>query len=536
MHRVALMCVFGPCGMQDRDTMNSEISSKSSARVKEEISTLFNTVFFSYGLGIAGLLVASLTTYFSTRLFSPEVYGQLSMVSMVAGIIQAVGFVWLGSALIRFGKEEYVETGGVHQTFQVRLILLSFIWLATLPIFASAYFFAHGYLATWIGLSGGILWVILLLLTVMVLTNELRGYLNIFGKYRQLAGGDLFSQIIKLAAVSFLFIHYGVSGIGWLIALTIGGMVAQSLYLLAWQERGNFHLGRTSGFQDRLRQTVRYSIPALGTSILGYIYAPIEIFLIRYFISIEAVGLFSMANVLNRIFSNFVMLFPGLTFPILQGLKGTGNSEAMRRYYQRIVPQATILFAPFISMGLICMTPIMKFFLSERYHPAIGTLLILTYAEIPLLPTVLQSSYSYIYDKVSQALWVMLLQYGFELACYFILIPRIGIEGAAWGWVAAYLASAVLLTHYVSQEFGASLRPYFAIALSALLGMGALLLVWSKIPFGLQLLAVVGLIITAGILTKVVKLFDRRDMEWVVAIGMPGFLHPLLGRLYRILG
>jgi len=516
--------------------MIGEISPKSNERVKGEISALFNTVLASYGFGLSGGLVATFSTYFSTRLFTPEVYGQLSMVSMAAGIIQAVGFVWLGSALIRFGKDEYIETGGVRQTFQVRLILLGVIGFAALLLFTSSYFFARDYLATWIGMSGRILWIIPLLLLLTVLSSELSGYLNVFGKYMQLAGSDLSSQIVKLAAVILLYIHYGAAGIGWLIALTICGMVAQLSYLSAWVKKDCFHLGKTTGIQEPLRRTIHYSMPALGTSILGYIYSPIEIFLIRYFVSIKAVGLFSMANALNRIFGNFVMLLPGLTFPILQGLKGTGNSEAMRRYYQRIVPQATILFAPFIAMCLICMPSIMKFFLNERYHPAIGALLILTYAEIPHLPTALQSSYSYIYDKVSQTFWVMLLQYVFELACYFILIPRVGIEGAAWGWVAAYLASAVLLTHYVSHEFGVSLRAYVAIALSALLGMGALLLVWSRVPFGLQLIAMSGLIIAAGLVVKVVKLFDRQDMELVVAIGVPRVLHPPLRGLYRILG
>jgi len=351
-----------------------------------------------------------------------------------------------------------------------------------------------------------------------------------------LAGADLSSQIVRVGAVVLLYLHYGVSGIGGLIALTVGGMVAQILYLSAWLKRDDFNLGRTAGLQDSLRRAVGYSLPALGTSMMGYIYSPIEIFLIRHFVSIKAVGLFSTANSLNRIFASFVMLFPGLTFPILQGLKANGNQEAMRRYYQRVVPQATVLFAPFIGLCLIGLPPVMKVFLNERYHPAIGAFLILIYGEIPHLPTALQSSYSYIYDKVSQTIWVMSLQYVFELGCYFVLIPKIGIEGAAWGWVAAYLASSILLTYYVSQEFGAILESYFAIGLSALIGMGALLLVWSQVHFGLQLLIMCGLIIAAGMATKALKLFDSRDVELLFTVGMPNFLHRPLRFMYEVLG
>lgn len=509
---------------------------RSREVVRAEISALFHTVVASYGMRVGEMILAVFTVYFSTRLFDPEVYGQMNMISMVAGIIQAFGFGWLGSALIRFGKEEYIQTGGVRQTFRVRFILLSAIWVVSVFIFTLFYFVAQGYLEAWIGLPNPFMWVILLLLILTVLSTELKGYLNVFGKYTQLAGADLSGQIVKLGAVVLLYLHYGVSGIGGLIALTVGGMIAQLLYLSAWLKRDNFYLGRTAGLQDPLRRAVGYSLPALGTSIMGYIYSPIEIFLIRYFVSIKAVGLFSTANSLNRIFASFVTSFPGLTFPILQGLKANGNQEAMRRYYQRVVPQATVLFAPFIGLCLICLPPILKFFLNERYHPAIGAFLILIYGEIPHLPTALQSSYSYIYDKVSQTIWVMSFQYVFELGCYFFLIPRIGIEGAAWGWVAAYLASSVLLTYYVSQEFGACLQSYFAIGLSTLIGIGALLLVGSQIHFELQLLILCGLIIAAGMATKALKLFESRDVELLFSIGMPKFLHRPLRFIYEVLG
>lgn len=516
--------------------MSSEFKNTAALRVRGEISGLFNTVITSYGLGLAGGALAMITTYFSTRLFVPEVYGRLSMLSMSAGIIQAVGFVWLSGALIRFGKEEYIQAGGVHQTFRSRLVLLSVIWILTLLAFALSYLFVQDYLATWIGLSGQILWVIPLLVTLMVLYSELSGYLNIFGKYRELAGADLSGQAIKLIAVVLLYLCYGVSGIGWLIVLTVGGMVAQLLYLFSWMNIDYFHRGRGTGIRNPLKMAARYSLPAIGTSILGCIYGPIEIFVIRYFVSIRGVGLFGMATTLNRVFGGFVMLFPGLTFPILQGLKAAENQEAVRRYYQKIVPQATILFAVFISLGLLCMPPILKIFLNERYHPCIGAFLILTYSEIGHLPTVLQSSYSLIYDKVSQTLWVMLVQYLFEIACYFVLIPRIGIEGAAWGWVAAYLTSAFLFAYYVSQEFGISLRPYAAIVLSGSLGIGSLFLTRSRLFIGVQLLAVLGMTVGLGVICKFLKLFDRKDVDLMVAIGVPHCFHGPLRSIYRILG
>lgn len=85
--------------------MSRDNNHRSREVVRAEVSALFHTVVASYGLRLGEMFLATFTVYFSTRLFDPEIYGQMNMISMVAGIIQAFGFGWLGSALIRFGKD-----------------------------------------------------------------------------------------------------------------------------------------------------------------------------------------------------------------------------------------------------------------------------------------------------------------------------------------------------------------------------------------------------------------------------------------------
>jgi O-antigen/teichoic acid export membrane protein len=516
--------------------MTPETSSQPSSQIRSEISTLFGTVAATYGLSLAGIAPSLVITYFSTRLFAPEIVGQFGLISMVASLVQSIGFVWLSNALIRFGREEYIQTGGVRQTFRVRLILLSAIWLATLLGFAMLYYFAHDLLSTWTGLSGQYLWTVPLFITLGVLGAELSGYLRVFGKYTQLAGATLVNQVFYVVVLIPLYTYLGAGGIGWLIALAIGGYLSQWLYLLLWLKQDDFRLGIKPGAKDALLRTVTYSVPAIGTSVLSYVYRPIELSLIRQFVSIGAVGLFDTASHLNTVLSRFVMSFSNLMFPILQGLRATGNSEMMCRYYQKVVPQVTVLFALFVSGCLVCIPRLVLLLLGEQYHPAIGAFLILAYGEIPHMTTALQSSFSAVYDRTIQAFWVLVLQYFFALGCYFVLIPRIGIEGAAWGWASAYLASAFLLTHYVSREFGAYRRAYLAVGLSAILGMLALFLAESGMPFIMRLLALLGMTIAAVIVSKKARLFDRQDVKLLLATGIPKFLHAPLQFAYRILG
>ncbi|MGD0176804.1 MAG: polysaccharide biosynthesis C-terminal domain-containing protein [Candidatus Bathyarchaeia archaeon] len=512
-------------------------SGHQNPRIKGEISTLFTTVAASYGMNLIGILPSVFTVYFSTRVFAPDVTGQLALITTAALFLQSLGFNWLSSALIRFGKEEYVQAGGVRRTFRVRLILLSLIWGATALAFGGFYIFGHNILAVRIGLSGRILWAVPLFLTLWVLGNEVNSYLRVFGKYTQVATAGLISQLFQVGALYLLYKYVHVAGIDWLIALSVGGSVAQSLFLALWLRRDNFRQGLpTANIRNELDRTVRYSSPAIPTSVLSYIYNPIEFYLILYFVSVAAVGLFNTANSMNTIFVQFVMLFPNLMFPILQGLKSMGRADALRKYFHRIVPQLTILFALAVSISIVCLPPIVRILLSQRYYPAIGAFLILAYGEIAHMPTALQSIYSGIYDKLKQSFWVTVVQYAFELSCYFILIPRIGIEGAAWGWVAAYLASSFLLNHYVAQEFGFSLGANLSVILSVAIGLGALLLARSGIPFVLQFGALLVMVISTCVAVKFAKLFKLEDMDLLIRTGIPGLLKVPLRFLYRVLG
>ena len=503
----------------------------------DAVASLFDTVATSYGLNLIGIIPSVFTVFFSTRIFAPDVMGQLSLIVVVAAFIQTVGFQWLSSALIRFGREEYIQTGGVRQTFQVRMILLAVILLASLLGFGGLYLLARELLLVRIGLSGRLLWTVPLFLILGIVAGELTGYLRVFDKYVHLAAASLAGQLFQVVAMFLLYRYLGVAGIDWLIVLSVGGAASQILYMMLRLKWKNFRPGAsTPELGSVLGSTVSYSRPAIATFLLNCLYKPLEYYLILQFASIAAIGLYSTANSMNGVFVQFVSLFPNLMFPIMLGFKTAGKKEVVKRYYQRVTPQLTLLFALCVSVALICLPPVIQVLLSERYHPAIGAFLILAYGEIPHMAYALESIYSAMYDKLIQTFWATVVQYIFQFAAYFYLIPRIGIEGAAWGWVAAYLASAVVLTYYISEEFGVSLRPYLAIALSSLLGLGALFVARSGIHLILQLVILTVIVTTALVAVKAAKIFERQDADLLMTTGIPRLLRTPLRFAYRILG
>ena len=487
-------------------------------------------------MSVVGLLPSILTVYLSTRVFAPEVYGQLALIVTTATLIQSVGFNWLSSALVRFGREEYVRTGGVRQTFRVRLVLLALIWVVAAAAFAALYIFGRSILTIRLGLSGRLLWSVPLFLTLWVFNAELTGYLRTLGRYVHMAAASLVGQLFTAGALLVLFTRIGTGGIDLLIAISVGAALSQSAYLLLWLKRDDLRIGANEiDSRGLLRRMIRYSAPAIATSILNYADTPVQVYLVLYFVSVSAVGLFSTANSMDGVIVQFVMLFPTLMFPILQGLKADGKRSMVQQYFHRVVPQLSILFALGATVALVILPPVVHLLLGPRYYPAIGAFLILAYAEIPHMTTALESIYPSVYDRMSQTFWIAGLQLLCQLVSYVLLIPRLGIEGVAWGIAVAYLASSFLLNHYVAQEFGSMLGANLAVVISAILGLGALLLARSALPLLVQLTALSGILISSGAAIKLTKLFHAQDADLLLTTGMPSFLKAPFKFLYRIL-
>jgi O-antigen/teichoic acid export membrane protein len=223
-------------------------------------------------------------------------------------------------------------------------------------------------------------------------------------------------------------------------------------------------------------------------------------------------------------------------FPILQGLKTTGKRETIQKYYQRIVPQLTILFALAVSVAVVLLPPLMRLLLSQRYYLAIGPLLILACGEIPHMASALESIYPAMYDKLSQTFWVTAVNVGIEITLYLVLIPRIGIEGAAWAWVASYFAGALLLDYFVSREFGTFAKVSLSIGFAVLTGLVSLFLALTGISYVMQIIGLVGLLTMSLVILRMTRLFEHHDVRLLMATGIPRVLQPPIKLVYRLLG
>ena len=73
---------------------------------------------------VIGLPLAFLAAVLATRVLGNEGYGTLSLFFLVSQLFFLFGINWTSAAVIRYGKEEFIESDKINRTFWARNTLL----------------------------------------------------------------------------------------------------------------------------------------------------------------------------------------------------------------------------------------------------------------------------------------------------------------------------------------------------------------------------------------------------------------------------
>jgi O-antigen/teichoic acid export membrane protein len=145
-----------------------------------------------------------------------------------------------------------------------------------------------------------------------------------------------------------------------------------------------------------------------------------------------ALGLFSFAFQTVERFVGLVYAIPSSLLPSLTQLVARGETDRLRRLLDKGFRLVATL-ACVLSFGIFVFAEeITRVIGGERYLPAVGLLRIL--ALVPWVRTAQQplTMGFYALRRTGMVLTLALAKFITEMGSYFLLIPRVGLDGAAW--------------------------------------------------------------------------------------------------------
>jgi O-antigen/teichoic acid export membrane protein len=323
-----------------------------------------------------------------------------------------------------------------------------------------------------------------------------------------MAGGALpVSPVVLIAA-------FGAGSIG----MTIMYLVA-SRHTILPIVRGGFPF----------RGVLLFSWPFFFHGIGVYALDCMDVLVLRWFVPMAAIGIYSVAYGLNTFFRSPVLMISPLIMPQVVSAHIEGRNDRTRWFYATMAPQINLLVAQMVALAMLLL-PLIETFVGDRFRAAAQPLCILMAGVGFHTMTVLMTPMFYAAKRIGVHVAAYLCMAAVNLALAVILVPRVGMIGAALAKVCADCVGLIFHAIFFKRIFGCGVLRGVAWSLPCWIVMASVLAEWEwPVRLGVWLLCAVATLI-AG---RAVGLFDARSAEFLAGLGLPGALGDGLLRFYR---
>jgi O-antigen/teichoic acid export membrane protein len=386
---------------------------------------------------IAGALFSFATVWLVTRHIGSEGYG--GVVAVIAASQVAQVFInWSSSAVVRFGVEEFIDTGAIARAFWMRFAIMA----ANLAVVLVTAQFWFGLLADWLNLTWASFQLVAVHFVVTVFWIHVQ--MSLQGAKLQRTQGLL--QMAERAAILLGIVLLIFAGRLELVAVVIAYIAAPVVVTIFGLARlRNLIFSRFSFDGAFLRKVLLYSLPLLPFSLVGYFSGSyVDAIFIARFLSTRELGVYAVATQINGIAIQFPTLATALLVPFFVSLDKEAAHQKIVSYFANALPNLTLACGAIgtaaAAAGYFLIPVVFGVEFREAALP-FWILITSTVMAIPVLcgyaPLTHARSVTYIAAIVAVAAAAV------NIGLNFLLIPLYGMAGCAWATVLAYLASTV---------------------------------------------------------------------------------------------
>lgn len=389
----------------------------------------FAAIGLAKGINVASSLVITIVI---GRDLGAAGLGRWSLVIAAATMLHTVLVAWTQPSIVRFGAEEWVRRGTLHDTLAGRapLVLTSVTVAALVVAFDPA-----GLLQRLFGASSGDIRAIAAYLLGLWVAAEAQAVLQ--ATNRLLLQARLTPLVVVLSLASLVVLR-------WTERLTVDTAViavaaaSTVIWLPAWLAvlaRAGVRVVVPPAAE--VRRQLRYAAPLLLIGAIGYVSDWGDHLLLRWQQSVGAVGLFALAYQVLAIMMAVHSLFPTVVLPRLIAEHVRAES-AMGDYLERAVPTLFTLWV-LVAIWMVAIAPIALVMLAgATFRGSLATTLVLC----SVVPGSAVTSLLTVLFNVQQRMPRLSVYAGgttvTNLVLSLVLIPAFGLMGAAVGTAVSY--------------------------------------------------------------------------------------------------
>lgn len=406
-----------------------------------QYNTLFkNTLLITIG-GALSKVIGFLMLPFYTAWLTTEEYGTVDILTVYASLIMSLTTMCLGESIFVFAKNCDFEGRTKYFSSNVIFSTITILILGILLYVFKKIAILNGTDNTFVN-------------------NSFFIFLFVVTGYYQLASQQFVCAIneikiysltgvvmsISTALLSFVLIpQYHITGF---VFAGVASNIIATLYTFLFSQ--SFKFLRLNGFSKKeLKEMLRYSIPVMPNSILGWLTIALNRPVMEKYLGLSAIGIFSVSNKFPQLLQ---MVFNYISTSWNVSLFEEYGKESFEIFFNNILKFIFVILF-FVSSVLILSGEYLiqliadeKFIESYRYIPllTLGTLFLCMSQIIGSLFAVNKKSKYYFYTTLASSFVAVL--------CNFMLIPRWGVLGASMSIFFSYLVF-LLSRWFVSKQY-----------------------------------------------------------------------------------
>ncbi len=480
----------------------------------------YNYLHLIFGKGVGFGIIQFASLLLLVRILEPEAYGSYALFTSVALIIFVLTG-WTSSSIVRYGREEFITEGSVRKTFWASYLML-------LPAFALCFllnFVFRTRLSQYIGISESNYYLIFAYILFSNLSINIQVAFQALGKMKNFAYFPLVFSISFLISLVIIYINSFSVPVELVISLLIFSHLLAAVIGL-WLLRK--FITPICFSKDWIRKCFSYSWPMAFGGISQQIVHNVDQIVIRMTMALTFVGVYNVAYLVQNYLIMIPMLSVSLMFPLMTTLIVTKEEEKIGLYVKNYAPQIVLTWALLVSLFLIFAPEIFRLFGSEYAAASLPfTILLVSIAFriFPIIESPILSTYGLIKEAVTTGIAISIINLGFD----FLLIPRVGISGAAIATTIAFVSGAFARTFILKRKLGVNNFKSYPWLYPVIVSFIGSLFIESFVPRGLFLTVV---IVISLLVTRRSTVFNTESLAILDSIDMPVLLRQTIRKVY----
>jgi O-antigen/teichoic acid export membrane protein len=416
-----------------------------------------------------GLAAASfLCVWIITHYLGAEPYGNIAAFMAAAQLAQ-VALWWTLNAMVRFGVQEFVESGQISHSFWSRTIVLGVnlvLFFGTLPLWLPV--FASGF-----KLSSDIIPTILVYLFVSAIWLHLQFAMQAAKLPIRLAMYQMSERLLTLLIIGFLVV---IGALTWQRAaaayvISPGALIVFGIYSL--RQVVDWRFWRFGIDYGRIKRIIKFSIPIPLNSLLSPLALNyVGTLFILHYLTKGDLGEFALAFQLYGLVMVLPVLAGSLMTPLFISSRSNKGAETLTAVFlKEVLPAMTVLFSIGATILAVAIYYLMPIVFGGQFSNAGQVLWILLAAGsiaapvfIGFFPLTLSGDSTYI-QLIPAALSTIAL-----IAVSFILVPRYGLLGSAWSTLISYAVILAIFSVLIHRREGLGVSKTLVVGLTSALG------------------------------------------------------------------